>query len=53
MNFIVMMIDYIGFAFILKWNLQSNVSDLPKRLGREIRTRSCFTRLRISFVLST
>ena len=21
-NFIVMMIDYIGFAFILKWNLQ-------------------------------
>lgn len=22
-NFIVMMIDYIGFAFILKWNLQS------------------------------
>ena len=20
-NFIVMMIDYIGFAFILKWNL--------------------------------
>ena len=23
-NFIVMMIDYIGFAFILKWNLQPN-----------------------------
>ena len=23
-NFIVMMIDYIGFAFILKWNLQSD-----------------------------
>ena len=22
-NFIVMMIDYIGFAFILKWNLHS------------------------------
>ena len=22
-NFIVMMIDYIGFAFILKWNLQN------------------------------
>ena len=22
-NFIVMMIDYIGFAFILKWNLQA------------------------------
>lgn len=22
-NFIVMMIDYIGFAFILKWNLQT------------------------------
>ena len=22
-NFIVMMIDYIGFAFILKWNLLS------------------------------
>ena len=21
-NFIVMMIDYLGFAFILKWNLQ-------------------------------
>ena len=26
-NFIVMMIDYIGFAFILKWNLQY----LPER----------------------
>lgn len=25
-NFIVMMIDYIGFAFILKWNLQLHVS---------------------------
>lgn len=24
-NFIVMMIDYIGFAFILKWNLQSSL----------------------------
>ena len=24
-NFIVMMIDYIGFAFILKWNLQAVV----------------------------
>ena len=24
-NFIVMMIDYIGFAFILKWNLQINL----------------------------
>lgn len=23
-NFIVMMIDYIGFAFILKWNLHIN-----------------------------
>ncbi|MCI6345773.1 MAG: hypothetical protein MR777_05265, partial [Succinatimonas sp.] len=38
-NFIVMMIDYIGFAFILKWNLQTYnscvrpgkyVSKLPK-----------------------
>ena len=25
-NFIVMMIDYIGFAFILKWNLQLKAS---------------------------
>ena len=24
-NFIVMMIDYIGFAFILKWNLQKQI----------------------------
>lgn len=24
-NFIVMMIDYIGFAFILKWNLQPEI----------------------------
>ena len=24
-NFIVMMIDYIGFAFILKWNLQGRI----------------------------
>ena len=24
-NFIVMMIDYIGFAFILKWNLHYTV----------------------------
>ena len=24
-NFIVMMIDYIGFAFILKWNLHLNI----------------------------
>ena len=28
-NFIVMMIDYIGFAFILKWNLQ----DIKKPLN--------------------
>lgn len=27
-NFIVMMIDYIGFAFILKWNLQFSVATL-------------------------
>ena len=27
-NFIVMMIDYIGFAFILKWNLQETVRRL-------------------------
>ena len=26
-NFIVMMIDYIGFAFILKWNLQISLSN--------------------------
>lgn len=25
-NFIVMMIDYIGFAFILKWNLHTSLS---------------------------
>lgn len=25
-NFIVMMIDYIGFAFILKWNLQDTAN---------------------------
>ena len=25
-NFIVMMIDYIGFAFILKWNLHSYIN---------------------------
>ena len=34
-NFIVMMIDYIGFAFILKWNLQlhKNVQRMgPKSL---------------------
>ena len=31
-NFIVMMIDYIGFAFILKWNLQ---------LPQEFRTDKC------------
>ena len=24
-NFIVMMIDYIGFAFILKWNLHLDI----------------------------
>ena len=29
-NFIVMMIDYIGFAFILKWNLQSLSVRYPK-----------------------
>ena len=33
-NFIVMMIDYIGFAFILKWNLHYV---LPKRFSRLIR----------------
>ena len=26
-NFIVMMIDYIGFAFILKWNLHPIKAD--------------------------
>ena len=25
-NFIVMMIDYIGFAFILKWNLHMDIT---------------------------
>ena len=32
-NFIVMMIDYIGFAFILKWNLQVNVSSDKRNLS--------------------
>ena len=31
-NFIVMMIDYIGFAFIFKWNLQI-ASDCFRPLG--------------------
>ena len=30
-NFIVMMIDYIGFAFILKWNLQPSFA--PTKLS--------------------
>ena len=32
MNFIVMMIDYIGFAFILKWNLQVIAKEMKKEL---------------------
>ena len=31
-NFIVMMIDYIGFAFILKWNLQTGCATLQDGL---------------------
>ena len=31
-NFIVMMIDYIGFAFILKWNLQTRQNGRKKIL---------------------
>ena len=31
-NFIVMMIDYIGFAFILKWNLQLKLICMPLTL---------------------
>ena len=31
-NFIVMMIDYIGFAFILKWNLQHSKIFIPPTL---------------------
>ena len=27
-NFIVMMIDYIGFAFILKWNLHISAGEM-------------------------
>ena len=30
-NFIVMMIDYIGFAFILKWNLQLSERSFTNR----------------------
>ena len=33
-NFIVMMIDYIGFAFILKWNLQADRGTYPGRHGQ-------------------
>lgn len=33
-NFIVMMIDYIGFAFILKWNLQYLVGSTLSVLAR-------------------
>ena len=29
-NFIVMMIDYIGFAFILKWNLHCTLMPCSK-----------------------
>ena len=39
-NFIVMMIDYIGFAFILKWNLHliyATFSPVPPRLGSGIK----------------
>lgn len=33
-NFIVMMIDYIGFAFILKWNLHSSY-EMPTVVCKE------------------
>lgn len=33
-NFIVMMIDYIGFAFILKWNLQRVLPGIRCAYGR-------------------
>ena len=40
-NFIVMMIDYIGFAFILKWNLHV-VFDVVKLISlRELKFITC------------
>ena len=39
-NFIVMMIDYIGFAFILKWNLHMRMPGTQNDICRsELRER--------------
>lgn len=35
-NFIVMMIDYIGFAFILKWNLHLSHSSIFNYLKKSL-----------------
>ena len=35
-NFIVMMIDYIGFAFILKWNLQTTSWSFKKVIKGDV-----------------
>lgn len=40
-NFIVMMIDYIGFAFILKWNLQQ-IMKTSKNLSKKSEFLSVF-----------
>ena len=44
-NFIVMMIDYIGFAFILKWNLQFNTvqHDALQNSGSVLKNTLSFT----------
>ena len=49
-NFIVMMIDYIGFAFILKWNLQIILKTSLKEADCHKVRSFCFTDL---FLLST
>ena len=48
-NFIVMMIDYIGFAFILKWNL--HIRKCKKLKNRSKQQGKGDLRLSLSFCL--
>lgn len=54
-NFIVMMIDYIGFAFILKWNLhpdENKVKRIIQNITYELEERLIFSNKQYDLTVS-